>query len=160
MFLFLTCCPVFFSVSDCALIYIFYQLVNTIGASFPLQGRDETIDKLFKGGLRDGTLRRGLCERFENRKSTDRNLHPILLLASGPGTGKSRILQELQTLLRDQAGKYTRNDEFLKMIKNQMYTINVTFGNGTRATMEDSGIGSTCELSMYILFLVDHVYLK
>jgi len=125
--------------------------VNTIGASFPLQGRDETIDKLFKGGLRDGTLRRGLCERFENRKSTDRNLHPILLLASGPGTGKSRILQELQTLLRDQAGKYTRNDEFLKMIKNQMYTINVTFGNGTRATMEDSGIGST-SVAMRIIY--------
>ncbi|PKK65909.1 hypothetical protein RhiirC2_785508 [Rhizophagus irregularis] len=72
-----------------------------------------------------------MCQRFENRKKIDRNIHPIPLLANGPGTGKSRSLQEIPTLLREHAENYTNDDELLNRIKDRMYAINVTFGNST-----------------------------
>ncbi|CAB4388867.1 unnamed protein product [Rhizophagus irregularis] len=81
--------------------------------------------------------RNGICKRFEKRKSKDRNLHPIPLLANGPDTGRSRLLQELPTLLRVQTKNYTTDNELLKMINNQMYAINVTFGNDTPASDKD-----------------------
>ncbi|CAB5336414.1 unnamed protein product [Rhizophagus irregularis] len=82
---------------------------------------------LFDGnGSRDG-----MCQRFENHKKIDRNIHPIPLLANGPGTGKSRSLQEIPTLLREHAENYTNDDELLNRIKDRMYAINVTFGNST-----------------------------
>ncbi|CAB4487776.1 unnamed protein product [Rhizophagus irregularis] len=89
--------------------------------------------KVFKGSKG----RNGICKRFEKRKSKDRNLHPIPLLANGPDTGRSRLLQELPTLLREQAKNYTTDNELLKMINNQMYAINVTFGNDTPASDKD-----------------------
>ncbi|CAB4376376.1 unnamed protein product [Rhizophagus irregularis] len=87
------------------------KLVDTYDANFPLEGRDESIKILFKG--RKG--RNGICKRFEKRKSRDSHLHPIPISANGPGTGKSRLLQELPTLLREQAKNYTTDSELLKM---------------------------------------------
>ncbi|PKC13950.1 hypothetical protein RhiirA5_409982 [Rhizophagus irregularis] len=83
----------------------------------------------------------GMCQRFENRKKIVRNIHPISLLANGPGTRKSRFLQEIPTLLREHAENYTNDDELLDRIKYRMYAINVTFGNGTPASEEDTSIG-------------------
>ncbi|CAB4478908.1 hypothetical protein RhiirA1_453391 [Rhizophagus irregularis] len=82
-----------------------------------------------------------MCQRFENRKKKVRNIHPISLLANGPGTRKSRFLQEIPTLLREHAENYTNDDELLDRIKYRMYAINVTFGNGTPASEEDTSIG-------------------
>ncbi|CAJ0648291.1 11920_t:CDS:2, partial [Entrophospora sp. SA101] len=59
------------------------------------------------------------------------------ILANGPGTGKSRFLQELPNLLYNETEYYTDDKELLDMIKNRMYTINVTFGNSTVASPED-----------------------
>ncbi|CAB5185792.1 unnamed protein product [Rhizophagus irregularis] len=87
------------------------KLVDTYDANFPLEGRDESIKILFKGSKG----RNGICKIFEKRKSRDSNLHPIPILANGPGTGKSRLLQELPTLLREQAKNYTTDSELLKM---------------------------------------------
>jgi hypothetical protein len=130
-------------------LYIFYQLVSTLGANFPLQGREETIKILMEGS----SSRNGICERFTRRNESDRNVHPIPLLANGPGTGKSRFLQEIPTLLREQAGKYTADDEFLNMIKDRMYAVNVTFGNGTPAKSVDVPIGET---SVALRILYEH----
>ncbi|CAG8579759.1 7535_t:CDS:2, partial [Rhizophagus irregularis] len=87
------------------------HLVDTYDANFPLEGRDESIKILFKGSKG----RNGICKIFEKRKSRDSNLHPIPILANGPGTVKSRLLQELPTLLREQAKNYTTDSELLKM---------------------------------------------
>ncbi|EXX56309.1 hypothetical protein RirG_217290 [Rhizophagus irregularis DAOM 197198w] len=87
------------------------KLVDTYDANFPLEGRDESIKILFKGSKG----RNGICKIFEKRKSRDSNLHPIPILANGPGTVKSRLLQELPTLLREQAKNYTTDSELLKM---------------------------------------------
>ncbi|GES82511.1 hypothetical protein GLOIN_2v1593312 [Rhizophagus clarus] len=104
------------------------KLVSTIGANFPLQ---------------------------------DRNNHPIPLLANGPGTGKSRFLQEVPTLLRERAEKllreqakeHTNNNELLSIIKDKMCTINVTFGNGTPAQVDDVSIGQS---SVALRILYEH----
>ncbi|EXX73106.1 uncharacterized protein OCT59_027996 [Rhizophagus irregularis] len=123
------------------------KLVDSYGAKFPLQGRDETMKILFNGnGSRDG-----MCQRFENRKKIDRNIHPIPLLANGPGTGKSRFLQEIPTLLRENAENYMNDDKLLNRIKDRMYAINVTFGNSTPAKLVDASLGET-SVALRILF--------
>ncbi|CAG8646839.1 8654_t:CDS:2, partial [Funneliformis mosseae] len=85
--------------------------------------------------------RNGICERFTKRNETDRNHHPIPLLANGPGTGKSRFLQEIPTLLREQIENY------------RMYAVNVTFGNGTPAKSVDVPIDET---SVALRILYEH----
>ncbi|PKC10159.1 hypothetical protein RhiirA5_414692 [Rhizophagus irregularis] len=125
------------------------KLVSTSGADFPLQGREETMKILMEG---NGS-RNGICERFTKRNETDRNIHPIPILANGPGTGKSRFLQEIPTLLREQAEKYTNDDELLNMIKDRMYSVNVTFGNGTPAKLDDVFFGET---SVALRILYEH----
>ncbi|RIB28861.1 hypothetical protein C2G38_1335249 [Gigaspora rosea] len=97
------------------------------------------METLFKGS--EGM--NGICQRFEKRRATDRNNHHIPILVNGPGAGKSRFLQELPTLLNSQARQYTNDDALLNSIENRMFTINVTFGNGTFASEEDVHIGQT-----------------
>jgi hypothetical protein len=46
------------------------------------------------------------------RSSTDETTHPIILALSGPGTGKSRFLDELPVLLK----KYSDGQEYKKHI--------------------------------------------
>ncbi|CAG8504060.1 24782_t:CDS:2 [Gigaspora rosea] len=104
-----------------------------------IHGRDGTMETLFKGS--EGM--NGICQRFEKRRATDRNNHHIPILVNGPGAGKSRFLQELPTLLNSQARQYTNDDALLNSIENRMFTINVTFGNGTFASEEDVHIGQT-----------------
>ncbi|CAJ0904432.1 6181_t:CDS:2 [Entrophospora sp. SA101] len=85
------------------------------------------------------------------------------------GTGKSRFLQELPNLLYNETEYYTDDKELLDMIKNRMYTINVTFGNSTVASPEDEkcshkishapgvvlkGVNSDRNFDNYIKFIV------
>ncbi|PKK74406.1 hypothetical protein RhiirC2_774808 [Rhizophagus irregularis] len=109
------------------------KLVDTYDANFPLEGRDESIKILFKG--RKG--RNGICKRFEKRKSRDSHLHPIPISANGPGTGKSRLLQELPTLLREQAKNYTtdKKDVYigqasvaLRLIYEYFFSVTMNYG--------------------------------
>ncbi|CAG8675541.1 23113_t:CDS:2, partial [Gigaspora rosea] len=123
------------------------KALDTYGAKFPLQGRDGTMEILFKGSEGNN----GICQRFENRRTKDRNNHHIPILANGPGTGKSRFLQELPILLHSQARQYTNDNTLLDSIENRMFTINVTFGNATPATVEDVHIGQTL-VALRILF--------
>ncbi|CAB5343629.1 unnamed protein product [Rhizophagus irregularis] len=84
--------------------------MDSYGAKFPLQSRDETMRVLFNGN----GAREGMCQRFEN---------------------------QIPTLLREHAENYTNDDELLNRIKYRMCTINVTFGNGTPASEENTSIG-------------------
>ncbi|CAG8614883.1 16022_t:CDS:2, partial [Racocetra persica] len=125
------------------------KLVDTYGAKFPLQGRDETIENLFRGTF----VTNGICDRFKQRNTTDRNNHPIPILVNGPGAGKSRFLQELPTLLCNHVQKYTEDNSLINSIKNRMFSINVTYGNDTAASEEDVRIGET---SVALRMLYEH----
>ncbi|RIA80837.1 hypothetical protein C1645_744971 [Glomus cerebriforme] len=138
--------------------------------------------------LEDNGGRNGICERFTKRDETDRNSHPIPLLANGPGTGKSRFLQEIPILLREQIENCTRereemrkrkieieiekeedeeirekehvrkedrenDNELLNRIKDRMYAVNVTFGNGTPVNSIDVLIDET---SVTLRILYEH----
>ncbi|POG72994.1 hypothetical protein GLOIN_2v1773108 [Rhizophagus irregularis DAOM 181602=DAOM 197198] len=84
---------------------ILKRSMDSYGAKFPLQGRDETMRVLFNGnGAREGLK----------------------------GCAKD---------LKTHAENYTNDDELLDRIKYRMYAINVTFGNGTPASEEDTSIG-------------------
>ncbi|CAG8629446.1 29420_t:CDS:2, partial [Racocetra persica] len=116
------------------------KFVESYGAKFPLQGRDETIEILFRGTMD----KNGICQRFQQRKTTNRYNHPIPILANGPGAGKSRFLQELPTLLCDHVEKYTDDNFLINSIKNRMLSINITFGDGTIASDEDNQFLRRC----------------
>ena len=66
-----------------------------------------------------------------NHTQTDRNNHPLPFLADGPGSGKSRFLDELsvsfRTYVADNSEKYPRLATFLE----SALFLSVTFGNGT-----------------------------
>jgi hypothetical protein len=49
----------------------------------------------------------------------------------------------IKKLLPEQADKYTNDVEFLNIIKDRMYAINVTFGNSTSPLSDVSFIGQT-----------------
>ncbi|CAH1767971.1 5161_t:CDS:2, partial [Entrophospora sp. SA101] len=64
------------------------------------------------------------------------------LKVGGPGTGKSRILQELPALLHNHAQQYSDDNELKNAIcENKMFAINVTFGNGSNVDIRDTEIG-------------------
>ena len=64
-----------------------HNLVETDGCDFEFSDRNDSFSLL--------------AEKLDERhtafvqKKKDRNLHPIPFLADGPGSGKSRFLQEL-----------------------------------------------------------------
>ncbi|POM80159.1 LOW QUALITY PROTEIN: Crinkler (CRN) domain containing hypothetical protein, partial [Phytophthora palmivora] len=61
----------------------------------------------------------------------DKQHHAILLVASGQGTGKSRMLDEMKNLLC-QAAEQSMDQEFIKRMENA-YVFNMTFGDHTAA---------------------------
>ena len=73
-------------------------LVATLGSSWEYQESPEVMD----------TLNNTLPQHYTNWKQSrkDKQLHPIYLICSGPGTGKSRLLNEFPNLYRKIAKNY------------------------------------------------------
>ncbi|CAJ0844995.1 20417_t:CDS:2 [Entrophospora sp. SA101] len=87
------------------------------------------------------------------KKIRDHLLHPIPVLVGGPGTGKSRILQELPALLHNHAQQYSDDNELKNAIcENKMFAINVTFGNGSNVDIRDTEIGGQASVGLRILY--------
>ncbi|RUS13439.1 hypothetical protein BC937DRAFT_95336, partial [Endogone sp. FLAS-F59071] len=122
-------------------------LVSTFGSIFPLLRREDTINALWNGF--EGS--NGVLDRFRLRYFGDRNNHPIALLACGPGTGKSRFLQEVGGMLREQANSCNNDDA--KNAFSKVLTINITFGNDSPASNTDVELG---EASVGIRLLYEY----
>ncbi|CAB5386474.1 unnamed protein product [Rhizophagus irregularis] len=130
-------------------------LVETFGARFTLCGRDDTIETLWNGG---GTEQcSGILNRFKNFKNLspshpkqDRNFHPIPFLACGPGTGKSRFLQELVNIICNKASN-SGDQDIMSILGNAVF-LNVTYGNRTEASDFDVNIGAEASIALRILF--------
>ncbi|POG62894.1 uncharacterized protein OCT59_025295 [Rhizophagus irregularis] len=103
------------------------RLVNTYGKNFELYQREDTIETLWKL----------IKERYPYRNDDDKGNHPIPVLAGGPGTGKSRFLDEIERLLWRCINE---SDEEIRNGFANMVVINTTYGNGSPASSHDSRI--------------------
>ncbi|PKK62467.1 hypothetical protein RhiirC2_814742 [Rhizophagus irregularis] len=100
------------------------RLVKTYGINFELYQREDTIE----------TLWNLIKERYPNRNYKDKGHHSIPVLAGGPGTGKSRFLDEIKRLLRRCINK---SDEKIRNGFANMVVLNTTYGNGSPANSFD-----------------------
>ncbi|PKC03234.1 hypothetical protein RhiirA5_424071 [Rhizophagus irregularis] len=121
-------------------------LVKTYGKDFKFLQRDDTIDALWNGL----TMLDGIAARFKNRNVSDKGLHPIPVLAGGPGVGKSRFLDEVERLLVQYANE--SDDDEIRDAFTNMTVINTTYGNGCPARDMDVTIGAEASLAICILF--------
>jgi hypothetical protein len=99
------------------------RLVQTTGAAWEYQPSEASIAQLAAG----------LPEHFSRWKDSrkDKN-HPLFLALSGPGTGKSRLLDELPSLARHAV---CDNVELsLAISEGSAHVFSVSFENGTRPT--------------------------
>ncbi|CAB5186239.1 unnamed protein product [Rhizophagus irregularis] len=80
------------------------------------------------------TLWNLIKERYPNRNYKDKGHHSIPVLAGGPGTGKSRFLDEIKRLLRRCINK---SDEKIRNGFANMVVLNTTYGNGSPANSFD-----------------------
>ncbi|RUS15009.1 hypothetical protein BC937DRAFT_93035 [Endogone sp. FLAS-F59071] len=121
-------------------------LVASFGSGFPLLRREDTLNTLWNGT----SDRNGVYKRFEQHHLSDRTQHPIALLACGPGTGKSRFLQEVGEMLREKANSCT--DENIKKAFSNMLAVNITYGNASSASQEDVTIGGEASIAIRLLY--------
>ncbi|CAG8567970.1 9766_t:CDS:2 [Ambispora leptoticha] len=126
-------------------------LVESFGAQFTLCGRENTINTLWYGNRANSY---GILNRFRNYCSAnpkkDRNFHPIPFLGCGPGTGKSRFLQEICNIIREKA--QLSNDDEIKSILGEAIFLNITYGNGSAFSDFDVDIGAEASLALRILY--------
>ncbi|RIB17162.1 hypothetical protein C2G38_2037957 [Gigaspora rosea] len=134
-------------------------LVESFGAQFTLCGRENTINTLWDGDVVNSY---GILNRFKNYCSAnpkkDRNFHPIPFLGCGPGTGKSRFLQEISNIVCEKAR--LSNDDEVKSILGKAIFLNVTYGNGSAFSDFDVNIGAEASLALRILhihFVHNHI---
>jgi hypothetical protein len=88
------------------------------------------------------SLQQGLQEYYsfwKNKDTLDKNTTRIFLVLSGPGLGKSRLLEELHQLAYDAIPD--QNPELKNLLKSAL-TFKVCFENGSPYTDEDSGDSS------------------
>ncbi|GAM24684.1 hypothetical protein SAMD00019534_078590 [Acytostelium subglobosum LB1] len=98
----------------------------------PFRGRTQEINHFI--GL--------VTSRLNKRASQDRTDHPLTVIASAPGIGKTRLLEETSLALSQHGAL---KDHFIVQI-------NITFGNGTRVTLKDAMNGGVHAVSSRILF--------
>ncbi|GBB92697.1 hypothetical protein RclHR1_20430004 [Rhizophagus clarus] len=113
------------------------RLVRGFGEDLKFCGRDDTINTLWYGD----SSRNGIVGRFKDRNKSDKSLHPIPVLAGGPGTGKSRFLDEIEGLLRRSADDSGKED--IRRAFSNLVVINITYGNGSPADPLDIIVGQT-----------------
>ncbi|CAG8720635.1 8838_t:CDS:2, partial [Funneliformis mosseae] len=75
---------------------------------------------------------------------------PIPFIAAGPSTEKTRVLEESLNMLQQCAENDSDSD--LKKLVNNAVLINVTYGNGSAASITDSNISGEISLSLQILY--------
>ena len=94
---------------------------------------------------RRGYAKRGLdsIPKFCPGK-VDRNDHPIPLLACGPGTGKSRFLQEIGIILRQKAISANAFSNVL--------SVYLIYGNDTPASCTDARINGQASVATRLLY--------
>lgn len=124
------------------------NLLGTSGSDFLFSERDRSFNVLLEN----------TSKRYKARKDgiSDKKLHPIPFLANGPGSGKSRFLQELSGSFKDYVEKSNTSDEFKKILNEALY-ININFGNGTAYSIADVELGIEKAICVRILDQVDPV---
>lgn len=76
-------------------------------------------------------------------------MHPIPFVAGGPGTGKTRLLEELKNLVQERA--LNDADDQVREIFANMIAVVITFGNGSAASDSDVMLGGEIALCTWIL---------
>ncbi|KAE9266940.1 hypothetical protein PR003_g31946 [Phytophthora rubi] len=96
------------------------SLVGSIGANWD-----------FQNSLNIGNLSYAIGQHYQawTKGKTDKRSHPLFVCSGGPGTGKSKLLDELPNVLRQQVG--VQGDPAMNELLRNAYTFKVTFENGT-----------------------------
>lgn len=110
------------------------QLIGSLGFDFPMCGRDHATNLAFEL----------LDKRFANKHSTDRNLHPIAVIAGSPGMGKTRLTIELPNILNS----YIEQREYNI---NKFIPIIFTYNNGNPLCDLDYSLPIQRALSLRVL---------
>ena len=100
-----------------------HSLVETSGAKFEFVDRQESFA-------------RSIEKRLASNGAWDRNLHPFPFLAHGPGTGKSRFLDEISKSFKTHVD--ARKSEYPLLVKAlaDALIIRVSFGNGSASLLK------------------------
>ena len=101
---------------------------STSGKSWEYQESNYLLQKLHKGIERNYTARL--------TGSTDKSSHSLFLIASGPGTGKSRLLDEFKQLVV----KVSCQNSALKEMLEGAYVFKINLENGTRYSPGDENM--------------------
>lgn len=123
-------------------------LLDSSGSDFLFSERDRSFNVLLEN----------IKERYVARSNQkkDKIFYSIPFLANGPGSGKSRFLQELSGSFVDHVQKTDLSDELKKILTEALY-ININFGNGTTYSLVDVEFGIEKAICMRILEQADPV---
>ncbi|KAE8962502.1 hypothetical protein PR001_g29687 [Phytophthora rubi] len=85
----------------------------------------------FQNSLNIGSLSYAIGQHYQawTQGKTDKRSHPLFVCLDGPGTGKSRLLDEFPDVLQRQVG--AQGTPAMKQLLQKAYTFKVTFENGT-----------------------------
>ncbi|POM74673.1 Crinkler (CRN) family protein, partial [Phytophthora palmivora] len=99
------------------------SLVATTGANWD-----------FQNSLDLGNLASTIGRHYQAWRDgkTDKRSHPLFVCLDGPGTGKSRLLDEFPDVLQQQIFRdEAQGDPAMRQLLRQAYTFKITFENGT-----------------------------
>eukprot|EP00657_Telonema_sp_P-1_P005322 TRINITY_DN225_c0_g1_i7.p1 TRINITY_DN225_c0_g1~~TRINITY_DN225_c0_g1_i7.p1 ORF type:complete len:725 (-),score=86.60 TRINITY_DN225_c0_g1_i7:127-2301(-) len=103
-----------------------HRLCSSTGSGWTYQGAEQ----------HQAILRDALTTHYDSwcQRITDKTLHPLIFVASAPGTGKSRLLDEFQGVVHECLGGE------IKAKINNAYVFKISFENGTSGDdFEDPG---------------------
>ncbi|EPZ30828.1 hypothetical protein ROZALSC1DRAFT_26724 [Rozella allomycis CSF55] len=105
------------------------ELLDTSGKDFPFCDRERSFR----------VLTSCLAQRYNAwvKGSRDKGHHPIPFVADGPGSGKSRFLQELSSSYKQFLNESHETENFKEALLKAVF-ININFGNDTAFCAADS----------------------